>query len=230
VANDERLPLKRRVPQQARSRERFERILEVSGDLVVAGGVESVNTRAIATAAGIPVASLYQYFADKDDVLLALVERDVEEMDAQVWADLAEVDVFTVRTLVETTLRAYAKAYARRPTLVVIWLRGRTNPAISEYCRAHNRENARRLFELARDLGMVPEDATGVHAELATEVADRMFQLAFETSLEGDPHVMDEAIEVVTAYLETHATSSGITGVKRAEPTDGDDPDAAQSR
>ena len=76
------------MPQQVRSRDRVERILEVTGELVVAGGVESVTTRAIAAAAGIPVASLYQYFADKESILLALVERDLAEMDAQVAEDL----------------------------------------------------------------------------------------------------------------------------------------------
>jgi len=73
LAGSAGVPGKRRVPQQVRSRGRVERVLEVTGDLVVAGGVETVNTRVIAAAAGIPVASLYQYFADKDEILLALV-------------------------------------------------------------------------------------------------------------------------------------------------------------
>jgi hypothetical protein len=52
-----------------------------------------------------------------------------------------------------------------------------------------------------------------LYAELAVEVADRIFQLAFESSLTGDPHLIDEGIELVTAYLETHATPAGIAGV-----------------
>jgi AcrR family transcriptional regulator len=213
VSDEERPPLKRRVPQQVRSRDRFERILEVAGELVVAGGVESVNTRVIASAAGIPVASLYQYFADKQAILLALVERDVAEMDAQVAEDIAQLPVLSVRTMVETTMRAFVKVYHRRPSYVVIWMRGRTNPAIRDYCRARNRRMARDLFETARRAGMVAEDSTGLYAELAVEVSDRLFQIAFENSLEGDPHVIDEAIELVTSYLETHATPAGIEGL-----------------
>ena len=75
---------KRRVPQQSRSRDRVARLLDAASTLVVSGGVDALGTRAIATAAEVPVASLYQYFADKDDILLALVERDIEEMDARV--------------------------------------------------------------------------------------------------------------------------------------------------
>lgn len=202
------------MPQQVRSRGRFEAVLEAAGRLVVESGVEAVNTRTIATEAGIPVASLYQYFADKEEILLALVTRDLAEMDAQVAEDLAALSVLSVRTLVETTMRAFVKVYHRRPAFVVIWLRGRTNPAIEEYCRAHNRRIAAQLFGFAREAGMVQEPSTGLYAELAVAVSDRLFQIAFETSLEGDPLVIEEGIAVVSAYLETHATPAGIEGVQ----------------
>jgi AcrR family transcriptional regulator len=214
VTEIERTPLKRRKPQQMRSRDRVARILEVAGDLVVEAGVEGVNTRVIASAAGIPVASLYQYFADKDQILLRLIERYTAEMDQQVVDDLALVPAMSVGAMVETTMRAFVKVYHRRPAFVVIWMRGRTNPAIRDYCREHNRRVARDLFVMARGAGMVQPDATGLYAELAVEVADRLFQIAFEESLEGDPHVIDEGIALVTSYLETHATPRGITGVE----------------
>ena len=216
--DNEREPLKRRVPQQQRSRGRVRRILEVAGEIVVESGVEAVSTRAIATAAELPVASLYQYFADKEDILLALVERDIAEMDAQVGEDLATMTTMSVRSLVETTMRAFVKVYHRRPSFVMIWFRGRTNPAVMDYCRAHNRRMAQDLYQVARSAGMVVEGSNGLYAELAVEVADRIFQIAFEDSLTGDPHVIDEGIALVTAYLETHATPEGIagTGVPRS--------------
>jgi AcrR family transcriptional regulator len=213
VSENERLPLKRRKPQQMRSRDRVARILEVAGDLVVSGGVEGVNTRVIASAAEVPVASLYQYFADKDEILLALVEGYIAEMDQQVLDDLADAAPTTVRAMVETVMRAFVKVYHRRPAFVVIWMRGRTNPAVRDFCREHNRRMAQSLFVRAREAGMVHADSTGLYAELAVEVADRVFQIAFEDSLLGDPHVIDEGIALVTSYLETHATPQGITGV-----------------
>jgi AcrR family transcriptional regulator len=202
----------RRVPQQERSRDRVERILEVTDALVTSGGVEAVTTRAIAGAAGIPVASLYQYFADKEAVLLALMERDLAELDAQVAQDVAALSPLTVRTLVEATMRAYLSVYRRHRSLLMIFVRGRTNPAVRDYCRDHNRRLAKQLFEVARNAGMVVPDATGLHAELAIEVSDRLFQVAFDKDPEGDPHVVDEAIAMVSSYLESHATSTGVCG------------------
>lgn len=201
------------MPQQTRSRGRVERILEVAAELVVAGGVESINTRVIAAAAGIPVASLYQYFGDKEDILLALVRQDVAEMDRQVADDLDALEVLTVHAIVETTLRAFVTVYHRHPALVVIFMRGRTNQTVRDFCRDHNKARAGDLFALARRAGMVFEDSTGLYAELAVEVTDRLFQIAFEESLEADPLVVEEAISMVSSYLEGHATPSGIAGV-----------------
>ena len=65
----------RRVPSQQRSRLRVEAILDAAERLVLTEGVEALTTRAIATEAGVPVASLYQYFGDKEAVLLALAGR-----------------------------------------------------------------------------------------------------------------------------------------------------------
>ena len=203
----------RRVPKQERSRDRVQRILEATSRLVVAQGVDAVTTRSVAAAAGLPVASLYQYFADKESLLLALVERDVAEMDAQVSEDLDTLRTLTVATLVGTTMRAFVKVYHRRPSFVVIWFRGRTNAAINDYVRSHNRGMADRLFGLATAAGMSVPGSDGLHAELAVEVADRVFQIAFETGLVGDPRVIDEGIALVSAYLETHATPAGLTGV-----------------
>lgn len=206
-------PRLRRVPQQTRSRDRVEKILDHAAAEVVARGVDAVGTRTIAESAGVPVASLYQYFADKDDILLALVERDIEAMDARVQEDLGALRRYSIGLIVEATLKAFVAVYRQRPAFVTIYLRGRTNAAIDEFCRAHNRDIARALFDLASDLGLLTAEAQPRHAEIAVEMGDRLFQLAFETDDAGDPLVVDEARKVLTAYLELYATGAGRNGV-----------------
>jgi AcrR family transcriptional regulator len=202
---DEHEVLRRRIPQQVRSRGRVERILEVTAELVVEGGVESVNTRVIARAAGIPVASLYQYFDGKDAILLALLERDLAETDREVETALAQLARPTVHGIVESTMRAYVRVYRQRPAFVGVWLRGRTIPAVDDFCRRRKKQVAAALFAVAREAGVTEKGSTGRYAELAVEVSDRLFQIAFEDSLEGDDHVIEEAIAVVSRYLMTHA-------------------------
>jgi AcrR family transcriptional regulator len=207
-------PRMRRVPQQERSRRRVEAILDAAARIVVAEGVDAVGTRSIADLAGVPVASLYQYFADKDDILLALVERDMAEMDEAVGREVGALDTISLQSLVEATIRAFTQVYAVRPAFVMIYLRGRTNQAIRDYGRDHNRKVAAMLFGFAADLGLTLPEVTVLIAELAVEMGDRLFQLAYEETLEGDPAIIHEAVVVITTYLQRYATPAGLSGIK----------------
>ena len=207
-------PSRRRLPTQARSRERVERILDAAAQLVVADGVEGLTTRSIAETAGLPVASLYQYFADKEAVLLALCERDMAEMDDQVALDLAAAGELTMASLVETSMRAFVKVYHRRPAFMQIWMRGRTNTAVYDYGRHHNKRIAENLLAYAADLGLVDQGSYSdaellAMGELAVELGDRAFQLAFERDPRGDGFLIDEAIDLVTGYLRKVTADPG---------------------
>jgi AcrR family transcriptional regulator len=207
-------PRMRRVPQQERSRKRVEAILDAAARIVVAEGVDAVGTRSIADLAGVPVASLYQYFADKDDILLALVERDIAEMDQRVAERVGALERISLESLVQATIAAFTEVYAERPAFVMIYLRGRTNQAIRDYGREHNRKVAAMLFGFAADLGLTVPEVTVLIAELAVEMGDRLFQLAYEETLQGDPAIINEAVIVITTYLERYATPAGLTGVE----------------
>ena len=200
-----RTPQERRVPRQARSKQRVEDILDAASRLVLERGVDALSTRSIAEAAAVPVASLYQYFSDKEAVLLSLVERDMAEMDAQVLEDLDGAEPTSVGDLVETTMRAFTKVYARRPAFVEIWLRGRGNTAIHRRGREHNAGVAEMLRVYAQDAGLSEGEVPPTAALLAVEIGDRVFQLAYEHDLQGDQEIVEEGIRMVTAYLREYA-------------------------
>lgn len=204
----------RRVPQQSRSRDRVARLLDTASRLVVTQGVDALGTRAIAQAAGVPVASLYQYFADKDEILLALVERDIEEMDARVATGLADGTDrgLTLERLVSATVDAFISVYRERPAFVEIWLRGRGNQSVRDLCREHNRRVAAGLHALASDAGLLAPGTPVRVAELAVEIGDRLFQLAFEESLSGDEEILLEAERAVVGYLAVHAAADHPVG------------------
>ncbi|WP_028644706.1 TetR/AcrR family transcriptional regulator [Nocardioides sp. URHA0020] len=204
----------RRVPRQDRSRRRFEDLLDAAARLVVERGVDALTTRDIAEGAGAPVGSLYQYFAGKEDVLLALAQRDMEEMDAQVIADLAQLEVLSVAGIVRTTMLAFVSVYRRRRAFVEIYLRGRNNAAVRQFGRTHNERVAEMLQAYAVDAGLASAHLTLAKTLLAVEVGDRVFQLAYESDLEGDPVLIEEGITLVTAYLERYATTEGLIGIR----------------
>ena len=205
----------RRVPRQERSRRRVEDVLDAASRIVVERGVEALTTREIADAAGVPVASLYQYFSDKEDVLLALAQRDMEEMDTQVVADLARLEVLSVSSMVRTTMMAFVSVYQRRRAFVEIYLRGRTNQAVNRFGREHNVRVAEMLRAYAMDAGLARDELTATIAQLAVEVGDRVFQLAYAEDADGDRVLIEEGIVLVTSYLERYATRQGIEGIRQ---------------
>lgn len=67
--------LPRKAPRQHRSRELVEWILEAATRILAADGLAGLTTNRVAALAGISVGSLYQYFPNKDAIVVALVER-----------------------------------------------------------------------------------------------------------------------------------------------------------
>ncbi len=70
-------PLKE--PKQARSRETFEAILGAAAQVFERKGYAGATTNRIAERAGVSIGSLYQYFPNKDAILVALSERHVQQ-------------------------------------------------------------------------------------------------------------------------------------------------------
>src|ERR1700730_17188591 len=71
------LEIKRRIPRQARAGETVSLILEATAQILEAGGLPAFTTTAVAERAGVSIGTLYQYFADKNAILLALAHQQM---------------------------------------------------------------------------------------------------------------------------------------------------------
>ncbi len=72
----------RKVPRQERSRLTVDRILVAAAQVFHEAGYTSATTNDIALEAGISVGSLYQYFPNKDAILVALTRRHIDSATA----------------------------------------------------------------------------------------------------------------------------------------------------
>ncbi len=79
---DDSGPFYRNLPRQARSRERVEHILQATRTLLERDGLQRLTTNHIARAAGVDIASLYQYFSGKEAILYTLAETWVQQVQA----------------------------------------------------------------------------------------------------------------------------------------------------
>ena len=67
----------RRQPKQQRSHQIVEAVLEATQRVLRRQGAEAITTNRVAEAAGVSIGSLYQYFADKQAIFMALHDRHV---------------------------------------------------------------------------------------------------------------------------------------------------------
>ncbi|MDU8500272.1 TetR/AcrR family transcriptional regulator [Pseudomonas syringae] len=71
--------LPQRMPQQARGRQRYERILDACASLIVANGLAGLKMSDIGKECDTAIGSLYHFFPNKDAVLNALRARILED-------------------------------------------------------------------------------------------------------------------------------------------------------
>ena len=69
----------RATPSQARSRFTVETILEAASEILRVEGVDAVTTRKIAARAGVSVGAVYQYFPNKEAILIEISKRVMDE-------------------------------------------------------------------------------------------------------------------------------------------------------
>jgi len=201
----------RRQPVQARSQARVERILAAATALVEEQGVEAATTRAIAAAAGVPVATLYQFFADRDAVLDAVLERELEALDRHVaersreaTAATGEVTA-TLARFIDFGFEVHRAYYRARPAFARLWFGGRRTPPVEAAVRARGRRLAHEWHAVMAEAGLIDPTTDPIVTELAVELGDRIFECAYRRGADVEEPVFAEGKRALTAYLHQHA-------------------------
>jgi AcrR family transcriptional regulator len=107
----------RRKAKQARSQQTVEVLLEAAARVLEQRGYAAATTNRIAEAAGVSVGTLYEYFADKDALFDALIQRQIEVIVAAV----RRVDIDARAPLgvtLERLLRLAMEAMPRGPAFL----------------------------------------------------------------------------------------------------------------
>jgi AcrR family transcriptional regulator len=78
----------RKMPKQERSRVTVEAILQATTHILTEKGYDQTNTNLIAELAGVSIGSLYQYFPNKESLMVAIMEQHSQEIAALVQSKL----------------------------------------------------------------------------------------------------------------------------------------------
>jgi len=112
----------RRRPVQARAEKRRASLLDAAATILARDGYEGLNTNALAKEAHAAVGTVYDYFPNKQAVLLALLERYRKRLEAALLPTLAEAAQGDLDTLIEGGVRAFADFYRDEPGYAELWL------------------------------------------------------------------------------------------------------------
>jgi AcrR family transcriptional regulator len=215
----------RRVPVQRRSRERVEEILKAAAELLGEGGVDALTTRSLAAHAGIPVATIYRYFDNRDAIVAAYLDRQLAAIDEAVRNALLTIDGVTFRSLAEASALAHMRHHQAHPEGVPVWFGGRLNPAVDEMVRALDARLADQLRVAVRATGMM-QGAPDFIAELLVRLFDRMFEFVFltERSAAEQEEIVLTFVDMIASHMEHYATAAGIAGISPQELVERLDP------
>jgi AcrR family transcriptional regulator len=119
----------RRIPRQARAAETVAAIVEAAAQILEGGGLAAFTTNAVAERAGVSIGTLYQYFGDKNAVLLALARQELEaalaEISRALQGDVDPTIEGRVRAMVRTMIHAFrGRQRARKAVVQAILAQG----------------------------------------------------------------------------------------------------------
>jgi AcrR family transcriptional regulator len=208
----------RREPVQKRSRERVEAILRAAEELLADGGVEALSTRSLASYSGIPVATIYRYFQDRDAIISAYLHRELASIDRAVEEALMAIERVTFRSMTAAVAMAHLHHHQAHPEGIPVWFGTRLNAAVHDSVRQLDAHMASSLHAATRGAGFIEE---GPHfgAGLIVRLWDRTFEHIFriERSTAEQEAIVQEVIDMISSYMERFATPAGLEGISSEE-------------
>ena len=204
----------RKSPRQSRSAETVEAILAAAAQVFSKRGYAGGTTNHIARRAGVSIGSLYQYFPNKDAILVALVQRHVEETVGALQALVHEAlaDGWQLDRLMDRVVRETLRGHVEAPQLlhVLMYEAPRTPEAVA---LLHDSEEvmARAVQELLQRVRGEPPRHAGHAAYIIVHVVESLvheFVVHPPEKMDQEAFVA-ELLALLMAYLEQPCGSTG---------------------
>lgn len=132
-------------PQQSRSKELVNAIFEATVRVLPKIGNQALTTKKIAEIAGVSIGSLYQYFPNKEAVLMAVMDRAIKETADEVDRNLDQLEGKSVEEAIDFVIDFTIKHFLT------------------------NKETVREVFRRAPELNRIP-----IILDLRQHVVDRL--------------------------------------------------------
>lgn len=191
----------RRRPTQERSQVKFDRLLQVSRQLLIDVGFESFTCEEVANRAELPIGTLYQFFQNKYVIVCELDRQDVIGVKAELSAFGRELPSLDWLRFLSKLVDHMAILWSTDPSRRAVWLAVQSTPATRATAAVNERDLA---AEVAYILGPLtpktPRERRTIMAEVIVHVVYSMLNFSIR---DGQSHseTITELKRLLGAYL-----------------------------
>lgn len=209
----------RRQPQQKRSQERVERILDAAAIVFDEVGFEAATTQAIAARAKTAVGSLYQFFPDKLAIFNALELRHVERVQVM-WDKLSRPEIIQLpfADFIQVLVTQVQQLF-EQPTSRIVFIQFFVSPTIFKNIDSSFTQEAiqfmARLLQ-ARNPKLSKQRSL-ILAEICVNATNALILIALRTNQAHYQAITLEIEALLRAYLKADV---GDDAVNQTKPID----------
>ncbi len=200
----------RKQPRQRRSRETLKAILDAAARVFAERGYSGGTTNRIAEVAGVSIGSLYEYFPNKDSVLVALAERHLARMmsEVQELLDAAQTSSLPLTALLRRFVEAMLAVHQRNPDLHRVVFSEAPHPPELHACVLQMEEtlahSVEALLRRSPELSL-PDPDTAAHLVVQTVEALTHRFVHHGIHELGESLFADEVVALIDSYLRRGA-------------------------
>lgn len=196
----------RKRPTQERSRLKFEKILQVSREVLLEVGFDSFTCEEVASRAGLPIGTLYQFFANKYVILCELDRQNAVAVQTELAALAAELPSLDWLALLDRLIDHIAELWVSDPSRRAVWYAVQSTPATRSTAEVTEAELATQVaLVLAPLTPGTPRERRKIMAEVLVHVAYSMLNFSVR---DGQEHA--EAVIELKRLLATYLISAEV--------------------
>jgi AcrR family transcriptional regulator len=197
----------RRLPTQARSRQRVDNIVAAAFTLLREGGGERFTMAALALQAGLTPPSLYRYFPDASAVLKAVAETTLQAMQLELEKNFSGVDSReSARKALHGSFRAYYLAFQQDRALREIWIGTLSTPELTALNVADSRRNGEFIASIVSPWSPLDLTTLQTRAFLLAHLTGASIALLLETEAAESERLLQEVERLVdTLFIASTA-------------------------
>lgn len=191
----------RRRPAQERSRLKFDALLMAARDLLLDVGFESFTCEEVAQRAGLPIGTLYQFFANKYVIVCELDRQNAVAVKEELANLASELPTLDWLRLLDRLVDHMARLWVEDPSRRAVWLAVQSTPATRATAAVIERDLAADVARVLAPLTPATgRDRRKIMAEVLVHVAYSMFNFSVR---DGQEHAesLTELKRLLAAYL-----------------------------